>query len=296
MRGIRTIVAVAAMAAAAVAFGPSATAQQNDVVPVFKIAPNVLAKGQNFQAQVQEGTCPGGLESVTSAGFLEPVGPGDLVVTGTAGEKPGKFTATAKCKGSTKTGTAEFEVLNRNINPKFEIVPSALRPGQKFEVRIEEGDCPEGATLYSDGFYPKTMHGLHGTAGFTPGKYQVRLSCGSDPVYGNSTEIEILAVAPHEMFTFDKEEYAPGEKIIATAPVSANCVGELTSNGLVAPITLSREGDKMIGIGKAVDKPGTYEAAMKCGDIFTGRELTIKGKAPVVKPKGAPQTGGGGTA
>ncbi|WP_156213834.1 hypothetical protein [Lentzea aerocolonigenes] len=301
MRGINTVVAVVAMAAATVAFGQSATAQTEDVAPVFKMAPDVLTKGQDFQVQVQEGTCPGGLESVTSPGFAAPLKPGDL--TGRAGKQAGDFTATAKCKGSTKTGTAGFQVLNRNFFPLFKIVPDQLKPGQAFEVQIDQNDCPDGGMIYSDGFREKKLlNTVHGVAGDKPGNYFATLYCSTAGTIYNSASFEIVPLTANDRFTLDKAEYAPGEQIKATAPASALCIGNLSSTGFVAPIKLARESDQLFsGTGKTIEAPGDYVASMTCNNMTVTQNFKVtaqkpKAKAPVVKPKGAPQTGGGGTA
>jgi hypothetical protein len=222
MKSINSVVAVVAMAAAVVSSGQNATAQE-EVTPQFKLAPNVLAKQQWFEVQIQEGTCPGGAVGVTSPGFLAPVKAGDI--HGQAGATPGTYTATLKCKGTSKTGTAEYEVLDRNVRPRFVITPSTLTPGQWFEVQIEKGDCPGGGTVHSDGFRKDLPAGdLHGMAADRPGKYIATLTCSGG--YRGATEFEIVA---------------PPIKPVPTTPPA-------------------------------------------------------KAKAPVVKPKGAPQTGGGGTA
>lgn len=304
MRGINTVIAVVAMAAATVAFGQSAIAQTapaDEVAPVFKMVPDVLTKGQDFQVQVQEGTCPGGLESVTSPGFTAPLKPGET--TGRAGKQPGGFTATAKCKGSTKTGAVDFQVLNRNWFPQFKIVPDQLKPGQHFEVQIDQNDCPDGGMIYSDGFREKKLLGtVHGIAGDKPGNYFATLYCSTPGTMYNSASYEIVPLTANDRFTLDKAEYAPGEQIKATAPASANCIGNLSSTGFTAPIKLARESDQLFsGTGKAVEAPGAYVASMTCNNMTVTQNFTVaaqkpKAKAPVVKPKGAPQTGGGGTA
>ncbi|MFD4642600.1 hypothetical protein ACFWN2_35185 [Lentzea sp. NPDC058436] len=175
MKTISTIVAVAAIAAAACAFGPSALAQ-DDVTPKFALAPNALMKGQWFEVQIEEGTCPGGSTSVTSPGFAAPVGAGG--VHGMAGTTPGTYTATLTCAGTSKTGTVEYQVVNRNVRPQFTIEPSSLRAGQPFEVRIAEGDCPDGGTVDSLGFRSQVrVESPNGIAEGRPGKYTAILTC-----------------------------------------------------------------------------------------------------------------------
>lgn len=299
MRGISSIVAIAAMAACAVAFGPSATAQE-DVTPKFKIEPNVLQLQQEFQLQIEEDTCPGGLESATSPGFAAPVGAGS--VTGKAGEQPGRFTATLKCKGSAKTGTAEFEIIDRRATPRFKLEPSKLKPGQAFEIQFEKGDCGEGGTVVSTGFKAKVAPGsLHGFAADTPGKYIAEAYC-TGHAYKGTAEFQIIPLHPNDTFALDRLEYAPGEKVTASYLLEAKCVGDLNSTGFVAPIKFRPDAPPvMVGTGKVIDTPGAYEASMTCDNTIIKRTFTVKAqkpkaKAPVIKPKGAPETGGGGTA
>ncbi|MFD5824870.1 hypothetical protein [Lentzea sp. NPDC060358] len=217
-----TALAALAAVAAVVVTGPGATAQE-EVTPVFEIAPNVLQMEQHFEVQPVGGTCPGGSESTTSPGFAAPVPAGGL--HGIAASTPGKFTATLKCKGSSKTGTAEFEVVDRRATPRFTIVPSTLQQGQPFEVRIEKGDCPNGGEIRSAGFREWLRPGqLHGIAGYGLGTQYAELYC-EDHAYRGTAEFEVVA------------------------------------------------------------KPQTPSAPHM-----------PKAKTPVVVPKGAPQTGGGGTA
>ncbi|MEU3647879.1 hypothetical protein AB0E59_31140 [Lentzea sp. NPDC034063] len=231
MKTINTIVAVAALAAAACAFGPSAQAQE-DVTPKFQLAPNVLMKGQWFEVQIEEGTCPGGSASITSAGFASPVGAGSI--HGMAGTTPGTYTATLTCNGTSKTGTTEYQVIDRNIRPQFKIEPSTLEPGQKFEARIEKGDCPDGGTIDSPGFRTEVpVSSPYGVAGDKPGKYTAILTCVGGT--RGAAEFEIVPLTP---------------------PVTPVVVGAVKAPVVTTPVA----------------------------------------KAPVVKPKGAPQTGGGGTA
>jgi hypothetical protein len=223
MRGITSAVAFAAVAAAVVT-GPNAFAQE-EVTPRFGLAPNVLQMGQHFEVQPEKGTCPGGTEHTTSPGFVKPLPAGDL--HGIVIDVPGRYTATLKCKGSSKTGTAEFEVTDRRATPRFRIVPDALAPGQHFEVQIEKGDCEKGGRVVSAGFRaPLPAGDLHGIAVYQPGTYYAQLFC-ADHAYAGSAKFEVLAAAPSPSAT-----------------------------------------------PSATQKPRT----------------------PVVKPKGAPQTGGGGTA
>ena len=93
----------------------------------------------------------------------------------------------------------------------------------------------------------------------------------------------------------------------------SGCGDASNSPGFVSRIELKQQPDgTWSGKAKAIDTPGTYQVAMLCFGTHTFQQLTIvpkaqaqppaftaekpKPRAPITKPKGAPQTGGGGTA
>jgi hypothetical protein len=90
-------------------------------------------------------------------------------------------------------------------------------------------------------------------------------------------------------------------------PLDATCGGQATSPGFVAPITLNFASHTThTGEGLVIDEPGTYQATVPCtsGSSLTasfavvGSPSTSQPTNPpptIVKPIGAPQTGGGGT-
>lgn len=124
----------------------------------------------------------------------------------------------------------------------------------------------------------------------------------------------------------DKSEYAPGGAIkVALDGALLNCGMQVTSAGFAAPIALRPVPTATIGEGTAAETPGTYEARIFCkwGSLVDSFTITApvttttppavttttpppvattkpaptqQPKPPVKKPKGAPQTGGGGTA
>ncbi|MDX3656939.1 hypothetical protein PV646_06425 [Streptomyces sp. ID05-26A] len=110
----------------------------------------------------------------------------------------------------------------------------------------------------------------------------------------------------------DKDEYAPGERIKIFLLDTHRCGYTASSKGFTAPaeLTLVRPGYSLEGATTAVTTPGTYQAEIPCGmtgpvvDTFTIKAKPTrppgnpapKPKPPIVKPKGAPDTGGGGTA
>ncbi|SDJ77489.1 hypothetical protein SAMN04488074_103192 [Lentzea albidocapillata subsp. violacea] len=114
-------------------------------------------------------------------------------------------------------------------------------------------------------------------------------------------------------------EVEPGGTITAGGDVHTGCQGwgPLESPGFAEPLRFTRGGNfgRFSGDTKVITTPGTYEVVFQCTDrpersVKTFRILGTppttttppnpqapKPKPkPVVKPKGAPETGGGGTA
>ena len=139
---------------------------------------------------------------------------------------------------------------------------------------------------------------------------------------GTATALTALAVAvalspaataqpPDRQTDFlDKAGYRPGETVkIQLGPLS-NCGAQATSEGFAAPIELKPVPTATIGEGEAATTPGTYQARIFCkaGSLVDSFTIAVpvttttppppstQPKPPVKKPKGAPQTGGGGTA
>lgn len=123
----------------------------------------------------------------------------------------------------------------------------------------------------------------------------------------------------------DKAEYAPGGAIKIAFDTHQDCTTQASSEGFAASITLTPLPTGTTGEGTAAETPGTYQARIYCVRGSLVDSFTIKGpvttttppavttttpppvsttkpaptqkpKPPVKKPKGAPQTGGGGTA
>ncbi|ANZ37811.1 hypothetical protein BBK82_18835 [Lentzea guizhouensis] len=107
----------------------------------------------------------------------------------------------------------------------------------------------------------------------------------------------------------DQAEYAPGGVVKIELGPLYNCAPEATSAGFAAPIKLNPVPTATIGEGEAAATPGTYQARIFCKAGSLVDSFTVKApvttttpppqkpaKPPVKKPKGAPQTGGGGTA
>lgn len=229
----KSVVALAVLSAA-FALTPIAQAQE-DVTPSFTFA-GMQRPGAQFKITIKDGTCPGGPVSITSAGFTGPV---DLPsLTGTFVEQTGAYTATLKCKDTTKSGELTFT--------------------------LSEAQTPR-----------------------------------TDPF-------------------LDKTEYAPGETIKIFLQRGRKCSGPATSPGFAAPAELTQlqqpELYPLTGETTAGATPGTYQAKIQCITETVTNQFTVKAnpvtpptstsptttkpgpKPPVVKPKGAPQTGGGGTA
>ncbi|MEU0881217.1 hypothetical protein ABZ345_21625 [Lentzea sp. NPDC005914] len=120
----------------------------------------------------------------------------------------------------------------------------------------------------------------------------------------------------------DKFEYAPGETIKIKLTFGTECVShEATSTGFAAPVALKQTpvdagAYQLTGEAKAGTVPGDYTATIKCDKVSRVSPFAIKipdappttttpptttspapgkPKPPITKPKGAPDTGGGGT-
>jgi hypothetical protein len=90
-------------------------------------------------------------------------------------------------------------------------------------------------------------------------------------------------------------------------PLDSSCGGQATSPGFIAPITLNFTSHTVhAGDGPVITEPGTYLVSVPCvsGSSLTATFDIVGGPSPkpptntppkVVKPIGAPETGGGGT-
>jgi hypothetical protein len=157
---------------------------------------------------------------------------------------------------------------------------------------------------------PPALYG-DGQATYTPGLYTAQSTCLAGEVVKRTFTVKNLYPSQFS-FKLDKDEYDPGAEILINAVyISGRCPSTVTSPGFAAPIYLDKNpgpGTALVGRGKAVTTPGTYTAEVKCeaAPPFT-QTFKVKGgppttpppsgspKPPIVKPRGAPQTGGGGT-
>ncbi|MFJ8964849.1 hypothetical protein ACIRG5_36215 [Lentzea sp. NPDC102401] len=153
---------------------------------------------------------------------------------------------------------------------------------------------------------PRTM-AAEANASWVPGSYTAELTCKGEKVTRAFT-----VAAPRDKFTLDKTEVEAGGDISVMKTKQSDCGEVATSPGFTAPIKLEYESVNLrIGNGKVVDQAGTYQAEMTCGGKQVQVEFVVTAKAPaqtvadkpktaakspIVKPKGAPQTGGGATA
>lgn len=134
---------------------------------------------------------------------------------------------------------------------------------------------------------------------------------------GASTASAQASVPGTQQLSLSPNQLQPGGTIVITLisdfPLDFKCGGRATSPGFVAPIEIGFfSHTRLRGEGRVIQKPGTYTIRIPCdpGNFLTGF-FTIVGSPStrpptnpsptnppptVVKPKGAPQTGGGGTA
>jgi hypothetical protein len=144
------------------------------------------------------------------------------------------------------------------------------------------------------------------SASWVPGSYTAEMTCKGKQV---TREFKVVT-AERDKFWLLPAEVEAGGDISVIKTKQSDCGEVATSPGFAAPIELRFESiNTRIGNGKAVDRPGTYQAEMTCGGKQVQVQFVVTAKtsapvvtkkpavrAPIVKPKGAPQTGGGGTA
>jgi hypothetical protein len=170
----------------------------------------------------------------------------------------------------------------------------------------------EPITLFEEGGEPNTLKG-YAAATTEPGTYTATVQCGGRTL---ATRFTVL---PLEIkWYLVPAEVEPGGKISAGGDVYTGCFspGPLESPGFAAPLRFTRGGNmgRFAGDTTVITTPGVYEVAFQCFNrpersVKTFRILgtppttttppqpgTPKPKPPIVKPRGAPNTGGGGTA
>ncbi|MEU3647877.1 hypothetical protein AB0E59_31130 [Lentzea sp. NPDC034063] len=182
--------------------------------------------------------------------------------------------------------------------------------------------CTTPTTASSPGFaqpaqLDRTVGGLGGIAqiGTKAGSFTATAECAGKSYSAQFTVVD----RPPPNWSLYPLELEPGGRIDSITE-KWSCQPTLTSPGFAQPFMWTPGGPRFIGYTTVVTTPGTYTATLNCGadrPLLT-RDFTVKGtpptstttttppavkpapkpapKAPVVKPKGAPQTGGGGTA
>lgn len=201
------------------------------------------------------------------------------------------------------------------VEPKFSLGGTVFPKGSEFTVTIEEGTCPGGpVSIVSTGFWTFDAATLRGRFVLGEGTFDATLTC-KDTTKTGTVRFELQDLPQTTPF-LDKKQYAPGEAIKISLGWHFTCGPTVGSEGFAAPVQLrSAPGGGWYGEGKAVDAPGTYEVRIGCKYGSFLNTFTVKApptptpptttqppgpsprpKPPVVKPKGAPDTGGGGTA
>jgi hypothetical protein len=204
--------------------------------------------------------------------------------------------------------------------PRFDL-GFVTAPGASFKIWIKDGTCPGGpVSITSTGFATVDLPSLSGTFVKQEGSHTATLKC-KDTTKVGEIEYTLSEPAPPNTDPFlDKAEYAPGEKIRIHLVHGYKCNGPATSPGFAAPAELTQvrapDGSpSLVGETTAGSTPGAHQATIKCLTRSITNQFTVKAppanpptntnpptttkpgaKPPVVKPKGAPQTGGGGTA
>jgi len=203
------------------------------------------------------------------------------------------------------------------VTPKFSFAGTNFSPGGAFTATIEEGTCPGGpGSLTSPGFASVDLATLSGKVVTAPGAYTATLKCKDTTEAGTASFTVEAPKAPRTDPFLDKAEYVPGETIRIALENGRKCGFEASSEGFTAPAPLTISGGtterpRLVGEAKAGNAPGNYQATIRCINEPVVNQFTIKAgpttpplpgnpapkpKPPIVKPKGAPETGGGGTA
>ncbi|MEU0881221.1 hypothetical protein ABZ345_21645 [Lentzea sp. NPDC005914] len=188
-------------------------------------------------------------------------------------------------------------------------------------VTVMTGPCKTFSTVTSPGLKgpitlepmpgdPDRLHGS-GPAVAESGTYTASLQCDSKTLT-TTFDVGALPIA----WSLGPAEIEPGGTIyLQTNIYNGGCFPKspLTSPGFAAPMkVVGGNMGRITGDTTVITTPGTYEVVLQCSDrpesdVKTFRILGDpptsttppppgKPKPPIVKPKGAPDTGGGGTA
>ncbi|MFD1148144.1 hypothetical protein [Saccharothrix hoggarensis] len=153
-----------------------------------------------------------------------------------------------------------------------------------------------------------------------PGTYPARVRCARQD-YQDGGSITLKPAGSLEpVLTLRPTTLQPGGTITAGVPNGAcryqdGSLGPIRSDGFVEPIhtVVDPTLESHVGSGQVVNRPGTYQARATCGKGEVSASFTVVAAADPapkpdpqpkpkpqpqvpVKPVGAPQTGGGGTA
>jgi hypothetical protein len=205
---------------------------------------------------------------------------------------------------------------------KLVISPSAPLTNSAVWVSLDGCQTPTAAT--SPGFHrpaklePTAEGGLRGVthAVEQSGEYTATAECGGKSY---SAQFTVVDQPPPSGWSFGPDEVEPGGTVTASISKFVCIPQPATSPGFTEPLGVSIVPPSLFqGSTKVIMTPGTYTATFRCSGNPTPllRQFTIKAppttttppatttppgakpkpKPPIVKPKGAPQTGGGGTA
>jgi hypothetical protein len=173
--------------------------------------------------------------------------------------------------------------------------PSKVIAGNPLSV---EGHCGDMSSplVTSPGFAGSVKIGTGGKAVDKPGKYTATLKC-KDKVL--NTTFEVVKSA---QLSVQPKQVRPGGElrlVVWCPPLDGQPAAH--SPGFAATIQLGfhATSGQGFGDGKATTKPGTYTATVDCGGVNASATFAVvKPGTPqpsqvTIKPKGAPQTGGG---
>lgn len=252
--------------------------------PGLTIVPEVVQAGHWVEVTAH---CPGGgaTTPVTSDGLAAPIRLG----TGWSGqgpvvERPGRYTASVTCADGA-VQRVDFTVTSSPPSvPKpapgefLRVVPTEAAPGQRVDVT---GHCDGGTIgpVMSEGFVApvqlNTGWQAQAQAVDRPGRYRVSQTCGDGATVW--AELSVSCVAPSTTHT----------------PPSTTSSGAAT--GTPASATGSSGQPPSTTTTESAPPSGSASGGPAGTCVVTAPPTGSKPQVPV-KPKGAPETGGGGMA
>ncbi|WP_433265421.1 hypothetical protein ACQPZF_37880 [Actinosynnema sp. CS-041913] len=186
-------------------------------------------------------------------------------------------------------------------------------------ITAQAGPCGEYGQVTSPGLsQPITLDGYRndltgeGPVVRQAGTYTATLVCD-----GKTLSAQFTILHPTPRWYLEPTEVRPGGELTVSTDRMSGCIGgpdgPVTSPGFAAPIEFTQGGNfgRIAGMGRAGETPGVYVATLRCRNTPILGEIGFRvlgdppapapepqpvRPQPIKQPKGAPETGGGGTA